>query len=198
MTIRGHLFSSGFLALTALVGAVSSGCDRKAPEGSGSTPAPAVSSAGPSAVGKGVKGTVAFADAGPADRGKVEFPEVPIKAGTTTTVHVKWKAPEGTGVNEDAPFRVRWHKSDALESAPADVKGTGSAAKDGFDIAVKPLGNAPNATLGGGIDLVVCDVETHNVCVPVHRSIDIDFVVGNASATETTVTVPLPQARPRG
>lgn len=128
---------------------------------------------------------------------KVEFPEVPIKAGATTTVHVKWKAPEGTGVNEDAPFKVRWNKSDALAEAPVDVKATGSAARDGFEIKVRPLDGAPNATLGGVIDLVVCDVETHLVCVPVKRSIDIEFVVGKSHGAETSVTVPLPQARPR-
>lgn len=126
---------------------------------------------------------------------KVEFPEVPIRAGVTTNVRVAWRTPEGTGVNEEAPFKVRWNRSDALAEAPADVKATGSAARDGFRIAVKPLDGAPNATLGGVIDLVVCDVATHNVCVPVRRSLEIEFVVGKSAATETTVTVDLPQAR---
>lgn len=126
---------------------------------------------------------------------KVEFPEVPIRAGATTTVRVAWKTPEGTGVNEEAPFRVRWNRSDALAEAPADVKATGTAARTGFDIAVKPLPGAPNATLGGVIDIVVCDVQTHSVCLPVHRAMEIEFVVGKGAAAETTVTIPLPQAR---
>lgn len=126
---------------------------------------------------------------------KVEFPEVPIRAGAPTTVRVAWKTPEGTGVNEEAPFRVRWNRSDALAEAPADVKATGTAARTGFDIVVKPLAGAPNATLGGVIDLVVCDMQNHSVCVPVHRAVEIEFVVGKAAAAETTVTIPLPQAR---
>lgn len=126
---------------------------------------------------------------------KVEFPEVPIRAGTTTTVKVAWKSPPGTGVNEEAPFRVRWNRSDALAEAPADVKATGTSARDGFHIAVKPLDGAPNATLGGVIDLVVCDVATHAVCVPVRRKVEIEFVVGKSAAAETTVTVDLPQAK---
>ena len=126
---------------------------------------------------------------------KVEFPEVPIRAGAVTNVRVAWRTPDGTGVNEEAPFKVRWNRSDALAEAPADVKATGSAARDGFRIAVKPLDGAPNATLGGVIDLVVCDVATHNVCVPVRRSVEIEFVVGKSAAAETTVTVDLPQAR---
>jgi len=128
---------------------------------------------------------------------KVDFPEVPIRAGATTTVHVAWRTPAGTGVNEEAPFKVRWHHSDALAEAPADVKATGTSAKDGFRIAVKPLDGAPNATLNGVIDLVVCDVATHAVCVPVRRKIEIEFVVGKSAASETTVTVDLPQAKPQ-
>jgi hypothetical protein len=126
---------------------------------------------------------------------KFDFPEVPIRAGATTTVKVAWKSPPGTGVNEEAPFRVRWNRSDALAEAPSDVKATGSAARDGFRIAVKPLDGAPNATLGGVIDLVVCDMATHSVCVPVRRKVDIEFVVGKSAAAETTVTVDLPQAK---
>ncbi len=132
---------------------------------------------------------------GEAHRVKVEFPEVPIRAGATTTVRVAWKTPEGTGINEDAPFKVRWNRSDALAEAPSDVKATGNAARNGFDIAVKPLAGAPNATLGGVIDLVVCDVQTHAVCVPVRRAVDIEFVVGQGAPAETTVTIALPQAR---
>jgi hypothetical protein len=126
---------------------------------------------------------------------RVEFPEVPIRAGATTTVNVSWRAPNGTGVNEEAPFKVRWNRSDALAEAPSDVKATGTSAKNGFRIAVKPLDGAPNATLGGVIDLVVCDVATHSVCVPVRRKVDIEFVVGKSAPAETTVTVDLPQAK---
>lgn len=126
---------------------------------------------------------------------KVEFPEVPIRAGATTTVKVGWKTPVGTGVNEDAPFKVRWNRSDALADAPADVTATGTAARDGFLIQVKPLDGAPNATLGGVIDLVVCDMATHSVCVPVRRNVEIEFVVGKSAAVATTVTVDLPQAK---
>lgn len=125
---------------------------------------------------------------------RVEFPEVPIRAGATTTVRVAWKTPEGTGVNEEAPFKVRWNRSDALAEAPADVKATGTMARNGFDIVVKPLAGAPNATLSGVIDLVVCDVKNHSVCVPVRRAVEIEFVVGKAAAVETTVTIALPQA----
>lgn len=128
-------------------------------------------------------------------KAKVEFPEVPIRAGAPTTVRVTWNVPPGTAVNEDAPFRVRWNRSDALAEAPADVKATGTSARNGFDIVVKPLGGAPNATLGGVIDLVVCDAENHSVCLPVRRAVEIEFVVGKGAAAETTVTIPLPQAR---
>lgn len=169
-------------------------CEKEKPKAD----APALVTASASApVVQAKGGPPAAASSAPHDFSKVEFPEVPIKAGATTTVHVKWKAPDGTGVNEDAPFKVRWNKSDALADAPSDVKATGTSAKDGFDIKVKPLEGAPNATLGGIIDLVVCDVETHLVCVPVKRKIDIEFVVGKSHGTDTTVNIELPQARPK-
>ncbi|CAN5922854.1 hypothetical protein BH11MYX4_BH11MYX4_30720 [soil metagenome] len=136
--------------------------------------------------------------AAPAHSTKVEFPEVPIRAAESTKVHVAWKTPAGTSVNEEAPFRVRWNRSDALAEAPADVKATGTSARDGFDITVKPLAGAPNATLGGTIDIVVCDAVNHSVCLPVRRAVEIEFVVGKAAAAETTVTIPLPEARTGG
>jgi hypothetical protein len=181
----------GLLAVAAATAFAGLGCEKR-PTAEPSPPL-VVPSAAP---------VVAGASADPARDGgahpqfaRVEFPEVPIRAGTTTTVKVIWRTPTGTGVNEDAPFRVRWDRSDALAEAPADVKATGTTAREGFRIAVKPLDGAPNATLGGVIDIVVCDVATHSVCVPVRRKVEIDFVVGKAAAAETTVTVDLPQAR---
>jgi len=175
--------------VAAMVALVVVGCAKKTPA---PQPEPAASAQPVVAGGRDGGG----GDGGLHNFAKVEFPEVPIRAGATTTVKVAWKTPAGTGVNEEAPFRVRWNRSDALADAPADVKATGTAAKDGFKIAVKPLDGAPNATLGGIIDIVVCDVETHAVCVPVRRAVEIEFVVGKASPAETTVTVDLPQAKP--
>ena len=180
-----------FLTAIVVVASLSSACERKAapsPE-----PPPTAIAAAASA-----RGALAV-DAGAEDHAqplRVDFPEVPIRAGTTTTVRVAWRTVAGTGVNEEAPFKVRWHHSDALAEAPADVKALGATARDGFRIAVKPLDGAPNATLSGVIDLVVCDMATHAVCVPVRRKIDIEFVVGKSAAAETTVTVDLPQAKP--
>lgn len=188
------------MAVTAAL--VVAGCAKKTPA---PTPEPAAASAtlvAGEGAGVGERHARRGGEGGAGDGGglhnfaKVEFPEVPIRAGTTTTVKVAWKTPPGTGVNEEAPFKVRWNRSDALAEAPQDVKATGTAAKDGFKIAVKPLDGAPNATISGIIDIVVCDVETHAVCVPVRRAVEIEFVVGKASPAETTVTVDLPQAKP--
>jgi len=184
--------TTGRVSALCLVLGLATGCEKTKPvEGRGAS----TSSATPPATSSAAPAGRVQVDAG-ADEGKVAFPEVPIRIGETTTVHVKWKTPEGTGVNDDAPFKVRWSRSDALENAPADVKATGSAAREGFAIAVKPLAGAPNATLAGVIDLVVCDAATHAVCVPVKRKLEIEFVTSKAAATDTTVVVALPQARP--
>jgi hypothetical protein len=125
---------------------------------------------------------------------KVEIPEVRIRAGVRTPVRVSWSAPKGTAINDDAPFRVRWNRSDGLADAPADVKSSGSNVKNGFDVTVQPL--SPNATLDGDIDIVVCDSKTHSVCVPVHRSVTLGFIAVNDAPATAQVTIPLPEARP--
>ncbi len=136
------------------------------------------------------------ADAGPSGRiEKVEVPEVRIRPDAPTVVKVAWSAPSGTAVNDDAPFRVRWNRSDGLAEAPSDVKSTGSAVKDGFSVKVQPMPGAPNATLAGEIDLVICDVATHSVCVPVKRSVELGFMTVKDAAPEARIEIPLPQAK---
>ena len=127
----------------------------------------------------------------------VEIPEVRIRPGAPTVVKVDWNVPAGTALNDDAPFRVRWNRSDGLAEAPSDVKATGSAVKDGFRVTVEPTPGAPNATLAGVIDLVICDEATHSVCVPLKRSLELGFIIVKDAAPETSVAVPLPHAKPR-
>lgn len=125
----------------------------------------------------------------------VEAPEVAIRK-EGTTVHVRWNAPKGTAVNHEAPFKVRWKNSEGLAEAPPEMKSTGANVKDGFDVKVVPLAGAPRATLDGHVDLVVCDVATHAVCVPVKRKLDLGFVVTHDAPSETKLDVRLPEAKP--
>jgi hypothetical protein len=126
---------------------------------------------------------------------KVEIPEVRVKSDASTTVRVRWLTPNGTAVNDDAPFRVQWNRSDGLVEAPTDVKSTGGAVKDGFRVKVRPMSGAPNATLDGEIHIVVCDAENHSICLPVRRSVELGFVVAKDASEEATVSIPLPEAR---
>lgn len=132
-------------------------------------------------------------DAGPIET--IEVPEVRVRKDASTSVRVTWVTPKNTAVNDEAPFRVRWNRSDGLADAPADVKSTGSQVKDGFTVKVQPMANAPNASLTGEINIVVCDSATHSVCVPVKRSLELGFVVTQDAAEQATVKVPLPEAR---
>ena len=125
---------------------------------------------------------------------KFEMPEVRIKEDAETTVRVAWKVPAGTALNDEAPFRVRWNRSDGLVEAPSDAKSTGSAVKDGYAIKVKPLKGAPNPTLAGEIDLVVCDSVNHAICLPVRRRVELGFLAAKDAATEIKVEMPLPAA----
>jgi hypothetical protein len=125
----------------------------------------------------------------------VRIPAVAV-APPSARVHVSWALPEGTGVNEDAPFRVRWTTSDGLSRAPEDIKGKGAQVKSGFDVDVLPTTGADNARLGGTVDLVVCDVETHSVCVPIKRRIEMELSIEPQAPRSAKVSVPLPAAKP--
>ena len=129
---------------------------------------------------------------------KVEVPEVRIRSDGPTKVEVLWSAPAGTGVNDEAPFRVRWNRSDGLVEASSDVKSKGSAVKNGFSVSVTPIKGAPNPTLGGEINLVVCDDATHLICIPVRRSLELGFIAAKDASGEARVTIPLPQAKAPG
>lgn len=171
-----------FLALAA--GGM--GCDRKG--------TPSTSTSTPVAVEAGLSGAES-ARPPSALRETVEVPEVRVRPTDDTSVHVVWSTPEGTAVNDDAPFKVRWNRSDGLAEAPNDVKSTGSAVKDGFRLKVRPMAGAPNATLGGEIDIVVCDAQNHSVCVPVRRSVELGFIAVKDADDEVTVAIPLPAAK---
>lgn len=125
---------------------------------------------------------------------KVEVPEVRVKANSATMVEVKWIIPSGTQVNDDAPFRVQWNRSDGLMEAPADVKSTGNAVKEGFHVKVQPMTGVPNPTLGGEISIIVCDAVNHSICLPVKKSVELGFIAVKDATDQPTVSIPLPSA----
>ncbi|MFO0674993.1 MAG: thioredoxin-like domain-containing protein [Polyangiaceae bacterium] len=125
----------------------------------------------------------------------VHIEEVPIRKDAPSKVHVVWKVPAGTSVNDDAPFKVRWTTSEGLERAPDDMKDKGATVQTGFDVAVSPLKGVHEATLAGVVDLVVCDSKNHSVCVPVKRRVEMTLV-GMPNGGDPKVTVPLPEAKP--
>jgi hypothetical protein len=183
---RSKALARPLLVVGLLVGALAA-CERKpSTDAVEARPAPVAPST--SAEGAGA------ADAAAAVA-TVEVPEVRIRPNADTTVHVKWVTPQGTEVNDEAPFRVRWNTSDGLVEAPNDVKSTGNAVKEGFSVTVQPMAGAPNATLAGEINIVVCDSQSHSVCVPVRRSVELGFIAAKDAVAETTVGIPLPSAK---
>lgn len=128
----------------------------------------------------------------------VTLPDVFIADGLPTTLHVTWKIPAGTGINDEAPFHVRWTTSVGLSEVPPEAKSKGSDVHSGFDITVAPLPGEPAAQLAGLVNVVVCDVETHKVCLPVQRRIEVTFSVQKGGKQKVFAEVPLPAARPQG
>jgi hypothetical protein len=120
--------------------------------------------------------------------------------GVPSRLHIAWKIPEGTAVNPDAPFRLRWRASEGLATPPEDVRNEGRSVSEGFNLDLVPTQGTDRAELLGDVEIVVCDALTHKVCLPVKRHLELTFVVrkGDASAPQARSTppeLPLPEAR---
>ena len=183
------------LALTVLLArTLGLGCDRSDP-----TPLSAGSPAAvlaPELLGKGGgPGGQVGPTLGPVPRLLEAFDaaEVNVPAGKSV-LHIAWDLPSGTGVNDEAPFAVRWTRSDGLVAPPLDVAGVGKDVAAGFDVPVEPLASATAAQLGGEVSLVVCDVATHSVCVPLKRRLEVTFGI-TKGGKPGSMRVPLPQAK---
>ena len=131
-------------------------------------------------------------DAGHHHGGRVVLQEIGVPS-APSEVSVHFSVPKGTAVNDEAPFRIRWKSSEALENAPEDVASKGAGHEHGFRISLRPARGAKVARLLGEVELVVCDAETHSICIPVKREVDLTFVVGGGAAPKP-VELPLPSA----
>jgi len=132
---------------------------------------------------------------GPAPRAleKFDAAEVNVPPGKSM-LHIAWDLPPGTGVNDEAPFAVRWSQSDGLVAPPSDIVGVGKDVAAGFDVPVEPMATATAAQLAGEVSLVVCDVATHSVCVPLKRRLEVTFGV-TKGGKPGSLRVPLPRAK---
>lgn len=124
---------------------------------------------------------------------KFDAAEVNVPPGRST-LHIAWELPPGTGINDEAPFAVRWSQSDGLVGPPSDIVGVGKQVAAGFDVPVEPMATATAAQLSGDVSLVVCDTATHAVCVPLKRRLEVTFGV-RKGGKPGSLRVPLPQAK---
>lgn len=168
-------------------------CDRHEEPSKATTTAP--SSAVSAAAKVDMVGAGAPGAAGTAKRPleKFDVAEIVVPPGSST-LHIAWDIPKGTGVNDEAPVKVHFLESDCLIEAPSDLDGHGKDFSRGFDVPLQVSGNTSAAKLAGDVELVVCDVETHSVCVPLKRRLEVTFGVQKGAAPGT-VRLPLPEAR---
>ena len=119
--------------------------------------------------------------------------EVAVPDGKSS-LHVSWKLPDGTGVNDAAPFAVRWVSSDGLAVTPTDIHGLGSDVAKGFEIPIELMAGTSGGKLSGDLEMVVCDVATHAVCVPLRRQLEITLSPSKGGALGSVI-LSLPSAR---
>jgi hypothetical protein len=124
----------------------------------------------------------------------VALGSVRAPARAPSTLHLDWKLPPGTGLNDEAPLRIVWTSAEGLTRAPEPSRTTGAKAKGGIDIAIQPSEGASSAKLTGSLDAVLCDEIDHRVCVPVQRTLKLDIAF-EQGAPPARAQVPLPPAR---
>jgi hypothetical protein len=171
--------------LASLTGLLGSACERKV------APSPLATVTTQAAPTASVPATTAPRASG-AERIKTEQSKIRKKG---SVVHLAWQIPKGTSVNDEGPFRLRWKTSEGLIEVPEERTDKGQAVADGLDVAVKPAPEADEAKLVGEISMVVCDSETHSVCVPIKRTIEMSFAVYADAPEKSSVQVPLPRAK---
>ena len=110
-----------------------------------------------------------------------------------TRLRITWQLPEGTGINDDAPFHARYSGDDGLVSAPPEARAKGKEIAAGIDVPFTRAPGAKSAHLIADVDVVICDIATHRVCVPVRRELDLTLKFGGSRPA--AITVPLPAAR---
>jgi thiol-disulfide isomerase/thioredoxin len=116
-----------------------------------------------------------------------------IPPNASSQIRVRWELPSGTGVNEAAPFRVVWTEAPGLARIPDAARANGAEVQGGFDVPIEPAAGAKSASLTGVLDMVVCDIVTHAVCVPVRRTLKASFAI-EAGATPSSPAIALPTA----
>ncbi len=124
---------------------------------------------------------------------RLKLAEAAIPKDGASKVHVAFQTPAGTGVNEDAPFRARWIEATGLAQTPAELRAKGGEVQKGFDFSVVPAPGADKVHLVGDVDLVICDIATHRVCIPIRREVDLSFRT-EKGAPPPQVTFALPDA----
>jgi sugar lactone lactonase YvrE len=118
-----------------------------------------------------------------------------VAAGRPAALHIGWTLPDGTGINADAPFRLVWASAEGLSKSPAPQRGKGADIARGLDIVAEPSPGSASATMTGVLDVVVCDIATHRVCVPVRRTLSVKLVAVEGDATPAPATISLPAAK---
>ena len=161
-------------------------CDKKA------TPPPTPTASASAAPAPG--GTIGAAPKeGKRPKDRFDAVEAAVPDGKSS-LHVSWKLPDGTGVNDEAPFAVRWVSSDGLTVTPTDIHALGRDVAKGFEIPIELMAGTSGGKLSGDLEMVVCDIATHAVCVPLRRQLEITLNPSKGAAVGAVV-LPLPSAR---
>ena len=98
---------------------------------------------------------------------KFDAAEIAVPAGKSQ-IHVAWSVPDGTAINDDAPVQraLGLERRPRLRRQPTSTVTAKTSPTDSTSPS-SVIAGASGGQLVGDIDLVVCDIETHAVCVPI-------------------------------
>lgn len=124
----------------------------------------------------------------------VQLGPVPVGRSGTRTLRIEWELPSGTGINEQAPYKLLWKDVPGLSESLRNASGLGREIEDGIRVAIPAYEGKAPAVAKGSLQLVLCDIRTHRVCVPFRANLEIALAPG-MEAKETAVRVKLPEAK---
>lgn len=124
----------------------------------------------------------------------VEFEPLPTVPGQSTTLRVQFSLPEGTVVNEEAPFSLVLRRASEARIAGLPVERLGRDVQTGFTLQVELASRSSQGDASLDLQMVVCDDVRHAACVPVERTIHIPLRAAGNAPGDATRAISLPSA----
>lgn len=125
---------------------------------------------------------------------RVELEAVPVAPDRTAVLRIEFAPPQGTIVNEEAPFSLTLRRAERAQVSDVPISRLGSEVRTGVTVHVQLARGSDNGLVELDLSIVVCDDVTHAACVPVDRTLSVPLRSDGAAAADARRSLVLPSA----